>query len=149
MTVTALPTPTPDLPSTRPPAGAFEPRQLLASLPQALRKLDPRHQVRSPVMFVVWVGAALTTVLAVRHPSGFAWAITVWLWLTVVFANLAEAVAEGRGRAQAASLRRTRTGIELIPENPDYETIHVPAGGEDQFELEGIAVGLIRNTMLM
>ncbi|WP_263729419.1 potassium-transporting ATPase subunit KdpB [Cellulomonas sp. SG140] len=109
MTVTALPTPAPDLPSTRPPAGAFEPRQLLASLPQALRKLDPRHQVRSPVMFVVWVGAALTTVLAVLHPSGFAWAITVWLWLTVVFANLAEAVAEGRGRAQAASLRRTRT----------------------------------------
>ena len=101
---------TPSLtPGVRPAAGFFEPRQLVSSLPAALRKLDPRHQLRSPVMFVVWVGAALATVLAVRHPSGFAWAIAVWLWLTVVFANLAEAVAEGRGQAQAASLRRART----------------------------------------
>jgi K+-transporting ATPase ATPase B chain len=90
-------------------SGAFDPRQLWRSLPAALRKLDPRHQVRYPVMFVVWVGALAATVLAALHPSLFAWAIAVWLWATVVFANLAEAVAEGRGRAQAASLRRTRT----------------------------------------
>jgi K+-transporting ATPase ATPase B chain len=99
-------------PETTPPrirAGAFEPRQLWHSLPGALRKLDPRHQVRYPVMFVVWVGSLATTVLAVVDPSVFAWAITLWLWATVLFANLAEAVAEGRGRAQAASLRRTRT----------------------------------------
>ncbi|WP_370288463.1 potassium-transporting ATPase subunit KdpB [Nocardioides sp.] len=82
---------------------------LLTSLPDALRKLDPRVMVRTPVMFVVEVGAVLATVLAVQDPSAFAWATTVWLWLTVVFANLAEAVAEGRGRAQAASLRRTKT----------------------------------------
>ena len=90
-------------------AGLFEPRTLLTSLPDALRKLDPRALVRNPVMFVVEVGSALTTVLAILDPSVFAWSVTVWLWLTVLFANLAEAVAEGRGKAQAASLRKTRT----------------------------------------
>nr|WP_250444425.1 potassium-transporting ATPase subunit KdpB [Actinotalea sp. C106] len=95
--------------SSRPRTGAFEPRQLWRSLPDALRKLDPRHQVRYPVMFVVWVGSVATTVLAVLDPGVFSWSIALWLWATVLFANLAEAVAEGRGRAQAASLRRTRT----------------------------------------
>jgi K+-transporting ATPase ATPase B chain len=79
------------------------------SLPQALAKLDPRHLFRSPVIFVVWVGAVLTTILAIVQPSVFAISITVWLWLTIVFANLAEAIAEGRGKAQADTLRRTRT----------------------------------------
>jgi K+-transporting ATPase ATPase B chain len=90
-------------------AGAFRPALLLESLPTALRKLDPRLQVRNPVMFVVWVGSVVVTVSAVVDPSVFAWSIAVWLWLTVVFANLAEAVAEGRGRAQADALRATRT----------------------------------------
>jgi potassium-transporting ATPase ATP-binding subunit len=89
--------------------GAFSPRQLRASLPAALRKLDPRTQLRNPVMFVVWVGSALVTGLAIADPSLFAWLIAGWLWFTVLFANLAEAVAEGRGKAQADSLRRTRT----------------------------------------
>jgi K+-transporting ATPase ATPase B chain len=89
--------------------GFFDPRQLVESLPDALRKLDPRVMVKNPVMFVVLVGAVGTTVVAVGDPSLFAWLITVWLWLTVVFANLAEAVAEGRGRAQAATLRKART----------------------------------------
>ena len=79
------------------------------SLPGALRKLDPRTQLRNPVMFVVWVGSVLVTALAVVDPSVFSWLIAVWLWFTVLFANLAEAVAEGRGKAQADSLRRTRT----------------------------------------
>ena len=90
-------------------AGAFRPRQLLDALPTALRKLDPRHQVRNPVVFVVWVGSVVVTVAAILDPSVFAWSIAVWLWLTVLFANLAEAVAEGRGRAQADALRATRT----------------------------------------
>ncbi len=84
-------------------------RQMVATFPQAVRKLDPRHVWRSPVVFVVWVGSLLTTVVAVVSPSWFAWLITVWLWATVLFANMAEAVAEGRGRAQAATLRATRT----------------------------------------
>ncbi|WP_314176601.1 potassium-transporting ATPase subunit KdpB [Streptomyces winkii] len=93
-----------------PSPGLFDPRQLLTSLPDALRKLDPRVMAKSPVMFVVEVGSVLTTVLAAVDPGWFAWSIAVWLWLTVVFANLAEAVAEGRGKAQADTLRRARTG---------------------------------------
>jgi K+-transporting ATPase ATPase B chain len=89
-------------------AGAFRPQQLWASLPDALRKLDPRTQLRNPVMFVVWVGSVLVTVDAIVAPSVFGWLIAVWLWFTVLFANLAEAVAEGRGKAQAESLRRTK-----------------------------------------
>ncbi|MFP5022929.1 potassium-transporting ATPase subunit KdpB [Pseudonocardia phyllosphaerae] len=81
---------------------------MLASLPDALRKLDPRVQARNPVMFVVWVGSVLVTVLAITDPSVFAISIAAWLWFTVLFANLAEAVAEGRGKAQAASLRATQ-----------------------------------------
>ncbi|WP_037604430.1 potassium-transporting ATPase subunit KdpB [Streptacidiphilus rugosus] len=89
--------------------GLLDPRQLLKSFPDACRKLDPRVMFKNPVMFVVEVGSVLTTVSAIEKPSVFAWVITVWLWLTVVFANLAEAVAEGRGKAQADTLRKTRT----------------------------------------
>ena len=89
-------------------SGAFSPRQMLTSLPDAMRKLNPRTQLRNPVMFVVWVGSVLVTVQAIVAPSVFGWWIAVWLWLTVIFANLAEAVAEGRGKAQADSLRRTK-----------------------------------------
>ncbi|MEU8279607.1 potassium-transporting ATPase subunit B, partial [Microbispora bryophytorum] len=88
--------------------GLLDPRQLVRSLPDAVRKLNPVTLWRNPVMFVVEVGAAFTTVLAIADPSLFAWAIVVWLWLTVVFANLAEAVAEGRGKAQAATLRAAK-----------------------------------------
>lgn len=82
--------------------------QIRTSLPSALRKLDPRELYRSPVMFVVEVGAVGTTVLATADPSVFAWAITAWLWATALFATLAEAVAESRGKAQASSLRATQ-----------------------------------------
>ncbi|MET9229297.1 potassium-transporting ATPase subunit KdpB [Lentzea sp. NPDC003310] len=81
---------------------------LAAALPEALRKLHPRHQLRSPVMFVVWVGSLLVTAFAVTEPSVFTIAVAAWLWFTVLFANLAEAVAEGRGKAQADSLRQTK-----------------------------------------
>ncbi|MFD4231863.1 potassium-transporting ATPase subunit KdpB [Streptomyces sp. NPDC058545] len=93
----------------RAPSGLFEPAQLAWSIPEALRKLHPRVLVKNPVLFVVSVGAVLTTLSAVLHPAVFTWVISVWLWLTVVFANLAEAVAEGRGKAQAESLRKART----------------------------------------
>ncbi|MFI1205820.1 potassium-transporting ATPase subunit KdpB (plasmid) [Streptomyces sp. BHT-5-2] len=90
--------------------GLFDPKQLLVSLPDALRKLDPRVMVKSPVMFVVEVGSVLTTIFACAAPTDwFGWAIAAWLWLTVIFANLAEAVAEGRGKAQADTLRKAKT----------------------------------------
>ena len=81
----------------------------------AFRKLNPRHQVRNPVMFVTEVGSLLTTILWVQAltgkgeaPAGFIGAIVVWLWFTVLFANFSEALAEGRGKAQAESLRKAR-----------------------------------------
>ncbi|MFG3718657.1 potassium-transporting ATPase subunit KdpB [Streptomyces massasporeus] len=97
-------------PEGRAGTGLFDPRQLLRSLPEAFRKLDPRVMVKSPVMFVVWTGSVLTTVFSFTDPGDwFGWTISAWLWLTVVFANLAEAVAEGRGKAQADTLRRAKT----------------------------------------
>jgi potassium-transporting ATPase ATP-binding subunit len=99
----------------------FDLEILRPALLESVRKLDPRVQVRNPVMFVVEIGALITTVgwliqlfgggpLGGGHePSWFSFSVAVWLWLTVVFANLAEALAEGRGRAQAASLRAMRT----------------------------------------
>ncbi|MEU4563382.1 potassium-transporting ATPase subunit KdpB [Actinoplanes sp. NPDC023936] len=89
-------------------AGLIDPKQFRRSLPDALRKLDPRTLWRNPVMFLVEAGAVFTTVLSIADPSLLAWLITVWLWLTVLFANLAEAVAEGRGKAQAAALRAAK-----------------------------------------
>jgi len=88
--------------------GLLDPKILLKSTPDAFKKLDPRVQLKNPVMFVVEVGAVLTTGTAIAKPTAFNWTIVVWLWLTVVFANLAEAVAEGRGKAQADTLRRTK-----------------------------------------
>ncbi|KOV91771.1 potassium transporter KtrB [Streptomyces sp. NRRL B-3648] len=114
---TATPTRAPhsDVPTGHKPdegrvgAGLFDPKQLLKSLPEAFRKLDPRVMVKSPVMFVVWIGSILTTVFSFQHASDwFGWTISAWLWLTVIFANLAEAVAEGRGKAQADTLRKAK-----------------------------------------
>ena len=95
-------------PSRRVGGGLLDPKMLWKSLPDAFRKLDPRVQIHNPVMFVVEVGSVLTTYSAILHSSAFAWTITAWLWLTVLFANTAEAVAEGRGKAQAETLRRTK-----------------------------------------
>ena len=83
----------------------FDPALLRPALLDAFRKLDPRVQVRNPVMFVVYVGSAFTTALAAAQPTGFTGAVALWLWITVLFANFAEAMAEGRSKAQAASLR--------------------------------------------
>ncbi|GAA0318777.1 potassium-transporting ATPase subunit KdpB [Streptomyces polychromogenes] len=106
----------PPPPVTRPPhrrpgrpSRLLEPEQLAEAAGEAVRKLHPRALSRKPVLLVVAVGSVLTTLSAVIHPSVFTWVISGWLWLTVLFANLAEAVAEGRGRAQAASLRKART----------------------------------------
>ncbi|MFZ5551445.1 MAG: potassium-transporting ATPase subunit KdpB [Pseudomonadota bacterium] len=83
----------------------FDPVLLKPALADSFKKLDPRVQWRNPVMFVVYVGSAFTTALAVQSPDGFTLGVAVWLWFTVLFANFAEALAEGRSKAQAASLR--------------------------------------------
>ncbi len=120
--------------------GAFSGRQLIAGLPEAFRKLHPNQMWRNPVMFIVEAGAALTTILAIVQPflggqahGGtaaplvFTWSIAVWLWLTVLFATLAESVAEGRGKAQAASLRKSRTTTQanLLSR---YDAVGDPSG---------------------
>jgi len=96
----------------------FEPAIVRAAAIDSFRKLDPRIQLRNPVMFVVLVTAALTSVLAVQAlrghgeaPASFILAISIWLWFTVLFANFAEAMAEGRGKAQAEALRRARSDV--------------------------------------
>jgi K+-transporting ATPase ATPase B chain len=90
--------------------GLLDPKMLWKSTPDALKKLDPRVQIKNPVMFVVEVGAVLSLYTAIFKDTqpAFNWTIVVWLFLTVVFANLAEAVAEGRGKAQAETLRKTK-----------------------------------------
>jgi K+-transporting ATPase ATPase B chain len=88
--------------------GLLDAKMWLKSTPDAFLKLDPRLMIKNPVMFVVEVGSVLTVYDAIVQPSVFAWTVTVWLWLTVLFANLAEAVAEGRGKAQAETLRRSK-----------------------------------------
>ena len=98
----------PAAPAKAAKGGLLDPAQLWRSVPAAVAKLDPRTLWHNPVMLIVEAGASFTTVLAVADPSVLAWSITVWLWLTVVFANLAEAVAEGRGKAQAAALRQSK-----------------------------------------
>lgn len=82
-----------------------------SALPLAFKKLSPRQMVHSPVMFTVLLGAAICTLVAVLAPSAFSIAVTIWLWLTVLFGTLSEAIAEGRGKAQAASLRAGRTSV--------------------------------------
>jgi len=94
----------------------FDPKIVRAAIKDSFRKLSPRTMVRNPVMFVVYVGSLLTTGLTVQAlfsghgeaPAGFILAVALWLWFTVLFANFAEAMAEGRGKAQAAALRQTR-----------------------------------------
>jgi K+-transporting ATPase ATPase B chain len=96
----------------------FDPPIVRGAIAASFRKLDPRHMVRNPVMFVVEVGSLLTTVLWVfaltghgEATPGFILAISLWLWFTVLFANFAEAMAEGRGKAQAENLRNARRDI--------------------------------------
>ncbi len=99
-------------------ASLIDARILLPALADAFRKLDPRSLARNPVMFVVAVVSALTTILFLKDLAtgganlGFSFQIVLWLWFTVLFANFAEAVAEGRGKAQADSLRKTRSETE-------------------------------------
>ena len=123
-----------DKAQTRP---LFDPAILRRALADSVRKLSPRHQWRNPVMFTVFIGALMTTALFVHalcgageEPAGFILAITLWLWFTVLFANFAEAMAEGRGRAQAEALRQARRDIvakKLSAPARDASSVRVPS----------------------
>ncbi|MYM20587.1 potassium-transporting ATPase subunit KdpB [Brevibacterium sp. 5221] len=100
---------------------------LLAASGAALQKLDPRTMIKTPVMLIVELGCAATLVCALLRPSVFAFGLAAWLFLTVVFANFAEALAEGRGRAQADALRASRSSLRAQRVGPDGGIEEVPA----------------------
>lgn len=100
---------------------------LKAAMFEGFRKMDPRVQVRNPVMFVVWLGAMLLTIFLPFNFSGFDFQIVLWLWITLWFANFAEAVAEGRGKAQAASLRKAKTTLQARRVNAEVTEEQVSA----------------------
>src|ERR1700727_591009 len=114
MTVIATDAPPPP-PSSSAPHGVAETRGLFdreilkEAIVGSFTKLDPRVQVKNPVMFVVLIGTIITFIESIAHGGIFNWSITIWLFLTVLFANFAEAMAEGRGKAQALALRRMRS----------------------------------------
>ncbi|HET9205911.1 MAG TPA: potassium-transporting ATPase subunit B, partial [Burkholderiaceae bacterium] len=113
----------------------WDPALVKRAIGDSFRKLHPRTMARNPVMFVVEIGSVLTTIQLIQHMAtgtgsiGFELQITLWLWLTVLFANFAEAMAEGRGKAQADTLRRAKaeTTAERELENRSYETVPAPA----------------------
>ena len=107
--------------------GLFDGPILRQALKDCVRKMDPRIQVKNPVMFTVLVGSMITLIEACAHPSTFTWSITVWLFLTVLFANFAEAMAEGRGKAQADTLRKMRSETEARRLRSDGSEELVPA----------------------
>ncbi|GMA34514.1 hypothetical protein GCM10025876_07180 [Demequina litorisediminis] len=136
MTTTLSPADAPAAAAPTAPSRGLSWTQVRAALPGAARGLDPRKLWRSPVLLIVEAGAALTTVLAVVQPSVFGWLVTVWLWATAFFAALAEAIAEARGKAQAASLRATQqhTVAHLLTADADldrpesWSPVEVPSG---------------------
>ncbi|MFD0502447.1 potassium-transporting ATPase subunit KdpB [Streptomyces chiangmaiensis] len=106
----------------------FDRQILRQAAVDSVRKLDPRVQIKNPVMFVVLIGTVVTLIESIAHPSVFTWLVTVWLALTVLFANFAEAMAEGRGKAQADTLRRTRTETDARRLAADGTEERVAAG---------------------
>ncbi|MCX6632852.1 MAG: potassium-transporting ATPase subunit B, partial [Candidatus Solibacter sp.] len=119
--ITASPSHSEDVASIVPKKGSrsrplFDPPIVKRAITDSLVKLHPRTMMKNPVMFVVECGAVMTTLLTVRDfasgagVAGFTFQISLWLWFTVLFANFAEAMAEGRGKAQADTLRKTKTG---------------------------------------
>src|SRR6202789_4052021 len=120
-----------------PQSTVLDPAILLPAIGQSFIKLDPRVLIKNPVMFVVEIVAVLTTVIFLRDLAthgpylGFTFQIIAWLWITVLFANFAEAVAEGRGKAQAATLRKARTEtmakrLRDVDETAGYDMVAAP-----------------------
>src|SRR4030081_3730844 len=109
----------------------FDPAIIIPAIGSSFKKLNPVHMVGNTVMFVTEVGALITTVLLFTGRQGtsvgFLLQITLWLWFTVVFANFAEAMAEGRGKAQAETLRKAKTETKANRERPDRSLEQVAA----------------------
>ncbi|HEY4737693.1 MAG TPA: potassium-transporting ATPase subunit B, partial [Xanthobacteraceae bacterium] len=113
-----------------PISAMLDPKIVWPAIGQAFVKLDPRTLIKNPVMFVLEIVTALTTVILIRDlvtgtgQVGFEFQIILWLWFTVLFANFAEAIAEGRGKAQAETLRRTRSETKAkLLDRPDGKSV--------------------------
>src|SRR5512143_560191 len=122
-----------------PPKSAFDRELLQGALFDSLKKLDPRILWRNPVMFCVEIASAITLVTFVmsltganKEPAWFTGLVSIWLWLTVIFATFSEALAEGRGKARAASLRKTRTDVTAKRlEKPEFGSEYVIVGANE------------------
>ncbi len=125
----------------------FERGIVLRAVADSFKKLDPRWMARNPVMFIVEVGALMTTIFWIRDlarhqgTAGFDFAITVWLWFTVLFANFAEAVAEGRGKAQADALRRTKGDVMANKLDEQGTVTRIPAPALRKGDLVRVEAG--------
>jgi K+-transporting ATPase ATPase B chain len=128
---------------TRQTSSLLEPSILRRAVGEAFVKLDPRKMVRIPVMFVVEIGSVITSVEFFARPDLFVGLVTLWLWATVLFANFAEAVAEGRGKAQADTLRRSRkeTFAQLL--KPDGTTQEIPSAQLRAGDLAVVTAGQV------
>jgi K+-transporting ATPase ATPase B chain len=115
--------------------GLFDGEIIRQALVDSVKKVNPVEQVRNPVMFVVLVGSIITLIEAIAHPGIFTWSITIWLFLTVIFANFAEAMAEGRGKAQADTLRRMRSETEARKLDENGNETMVPAASLSRGDL--------------
>src|SRR5450755_2090586 len=117
--------------STKAARSLFDPAIVIPALGDSVKKLNPALMIRNPVMFVTMVGAAVTTaeIFASKEPHAFTIQISVWLWFTVLFANFAEAMAEGRGKAQANALRqsRSKTVAKKLSENGSLVVVEAAA----------------------
>ena len=118
--------------------GLFDPEILKEALAGSITKFDPRVQVKNPVMFVVLIGTVITFIESIAHGGIFNWSITVWLFLTVLFANFAEAMAEGRGKAQALALRKMRSETMARRLRPDGTEELVAAAALAKGDLRGV-----------
>src|SRR3954447_19099179 len=128
--------------------GLFDPSILRRATVDSIKKLDPRLMAKNPVMFVVEVGSVLTTILFFRDlgkdtasQNWFAGLVALWLWFTVLFANFAEAMAEGRGKAQAATLRTTRDETVARVRLPGGSLVERPSTALDLGDLCVVAAG--------
>ncbi|TML10908.1 MAG: potassium-transporting ATPase subunit B, partial [Actinobacteria bacterium] len=151
MATTTLP-PTDRTPKVRSKPSAsrsiFDPAIVRPASADSLRKLDPRTLMKNPVMFIVEVGALVTTLLAIRDwgdstgtQNAFAALVAAWLWFTVLFANFAEAMAEGRGKAQAATLRKTRAETTARVRLPDGSIVDKASSQLDLGDLCVVSAG--------
>ena len=122
----------------RSPAASSTRRSSKEALVGSFTKLDPRVQVKNPVMFVVLIGSVITFIESIAHGGIFNWSITIWLFLTVLFANFAEAMAEGRGKAQALALRKMRSETMARRLLPDGTEELVPAAVAGQGRPRGV-----------